>query len=114
MISKTHKQEPLCPILIHNQELVIFNIMCTSWGLMFTSSQQIVVDSQQGNMYGLKDMEMGAIGMGYQKKRAKLCKQTLIKQNVHQGIPQEEHDKSLNYSTWPITATFNNHKKTTN
>jgi len=39
---------------------------------MFTSSQQIVVDSQQGNMYGLKDMEMGAIGMGYQKKKGKI------------------------------------------
>jgi hypothetical protein len=28
------------------------------------------------------------------KENAKLCKQTLIKQNVHQGIPQEELDKS--------------------
>jgi hypothetical protein len=32
---------------------------------MFTSNQQIVVDSQQGNTYGLKDMEMRAVGMGY-------------------------------------------------
>jgi hypothetical protein len=40
-----------------------------------------------------------------------LCKQTFIKQNVHQGIPQEEHDKSQNYSTCPTIATFNNHKE---
>jgi hypothetical protein len=45
------------------------------------------------------------------RKKEKLCKQTLIKQNVHQGIPQEEHDKSLNYSTCPTTTIFNNNKK---
>ncbi len=47
-----------CSILIHDQELVIFNIMCTSWGPMFTSNQQIVVESQQGNTYGPMDMEV--------------------------------------------------------
>jgi hypothetical protein len=35
---------------------------------MFTSKQQIVVDSQQGNTYGPKDMEVGVVGMGYIKK----------------------------------------------
>jgi len=45
------------------------------------------------------------------KKKVELCKQTLIKQNAHHGIPQEEHDKSLKYSTCPTITTFNNHKK---
>ncbi len=36
---------------------------------MFTSNQQIVVDSQQGNTYGPKDMEVGAVDMDYKKKR---------------------------------------------
>jgi hypothetical protein len=45
---------------------------------MFTSNQQIVVDSQQGNTYGPMDMEVGAVGMGCQKK-VELCKQTFIK-----------------------------------
>jgi hypothetical protein len=38
-------------------------------------------------------MEVGDTGMGC-RKFAELCKQTFIKQNVHQEIPQEEHDKS--------------------
>jgi hypothetical protein len=35
---------------------------------MFTSNQQIVVDSRQGNTYGPKDMEVGVVGMDYKKK----------------------------------------------
>jgi len=56
--------------------------MCTSWGPMFTSNQQIVVESQQGNTYGPMDMEVELLAWVVRKK-AKLCKQTLIKQNVH-------------------------------
>jgi hypothetical protein len=60
---------------------------------MFTSNQQTVLDFQQGNIYGPMDMEVRVVGMGC-KKKAELCKQTFIKQNVHQGIPQKKHDKS--------------------
>jgi hypothetical protein len=44
---------------------------------MFTSKQQIVVDSQQGNTYGPKDMEVGVVGMGYIKKSK------IMQTNIH-------------------------------
>jgi hypothetical protein len=58
-----------CSILIHDQELVIFNIMCTSWGPMFTSNQQIVVESQHGNTYGPVDMEVELLAWVVRKRQ---------------------------------------------
>jgi hypothetical protein len=55
-------------------------------------------------------MEVKAVGMDY-KKKGKIIQTNTHKTNVHQGIPQGEHDKSLNYSTCPTTTIFNNNKK---
>jgi hypothetical protein len=81
-VKHEQKTNHMKQILIMNKCQFIFNIMCTSWGPMFTSNQQIVVESQQGYTYGPMDMEVELLAWVVRKK-AKLCKQTFIKQNVH-------------------------------